>query len=67
MQPLLGADDGGVPLELKPNAREKKNMGGRDTVGLHLRNSRWQRPSLGGGARSVAWRVKNYGALSIAR
>ena len=32
LQPLLQAD-GAPPLELKANAREKKNFGGRDTIG----------------------------------
>ena len=32
LQPLLEAT--GLSLELKPNAREKKNLGGRDTIGM---------------------------------
>ena len=31
LQPLLSSS--GMPLHLKPNAREKKNFGGRDTIG----------------------------------
>ena len=31
LQPLLSSS--GMPLHLKPNARETKNFGGRDTIG----------------------------------